>query len=91
MTAIIGDIGDGSIKGTPQADVDYRIQFTIFFTFLTGLWHILFRVAKLQFIAELLSDPIISGFSTGAAFVIGTSQVSTDAALSDATCKHITD
>jgi MFS superfamily sulfate permease-like transporter len=55
--------------------IAYNNRFTLFFTFLTGMWHLAFRLLKLQFIATLLSDPIISGFSTGAAFVTGTSQV----------------
>jgi MFS superfamily sulfate permease-like transporter len=45
---------------------------TCFFTFCVGIWHLIFRIAKLSLLSELLSDPIISGFSTGAAFVIGT-------------------
>eukprot|EP01054_Gregarina_sp_Poly1_P002712 Gregarina_sp_Poly_1__2711@NODE_1748_length_3418_cov_60_246195_g1144_i0_p1_GENE_NODE_1748_length_3418_cov_60_246195_g1144_i0NODE_1748_length_3418_cov_60_246195_g1144_i0_p1_ORF_typecomplete_len537_score52_06Sulfate_transp/PF00916_20/3_8e67STAS/PF01740_21/1_4e12STAS_2/PF13466_6/0_00059STAS_2/PF13466_6/2e03MFS_MOT1/PF16983_5/1_1e03MFS_MOT1/PF16983_5/0_0019_NODE_1748_length_3418_cov_60_246195_g1144_i07922402 len=35
----------------------------------------LFRVCRLSVIADLLADPVLSGFATASAFVIGTSQL----------------
>ena len=79
---IVGSIGHQNKKNVPQSQIDFRVAATLMFTFCVGIWHLIFRICKLQFISQLLSDPIISGFSTGAAFVIGTRSVVASAAMS---------
>ena len=43
---------------------------------LTGVVHVLLCGLRLDKLANLLADPVMTGFTTAAAFIIGTSQVS---------------
>ncbi len=51
------------------------IGFAILLAFFVGLFQILLGVFKLGFITNLLSKPVISGFTSAAAFIIGFNQI----------------
>lgn len=51
------------------------VAFAIMLAFFAGLLQLLYGVFQLGFIANLLSKPVISGFTTAAAFIIGFSQL----------------
>lgn len=52
-----------------------QVQVTIAFTLCVGFWHMIMRIFGIGAIATFLSDPVLSGFSTASAFLIGTSQL----------------
>ncbi|CAM9904833.1 unnamed protein product [Choristocarpus tenellus] len=52
-----------------------QVKVTIAFTMAVGLWHMVMRLFGVGLIATLLADPVLSGFSTASAFLIGTSQL----------------
>lgn len=56
--------------GTPQ-----YIQLTIALAFFVGLTQILMGVFRLGFLMNFISSPVLSGFTSAAAFVIGLSQL----------------
>ncbi|CAN0369046.1 unnamed protein product, partial [Hapterophycus canaliculatus] len=62
VAQVIGWIGD-------------EVQVTLAFTLCTGFWHMIMRIFGVGAIATFLSDPVLSGFSTASAFLIGTSQL----------------
>ena len=51
------------------------ISFAVLLAFFIGLLQLLYGTFQLGFIANLLSKPVISGFTTAAAFIIGFSQL----------------
>ena len=51
------------------------MQVTIAFTLCIGMWQFVMRIFGVGAIATFLSDPVLSGFSTASAFLIGTSQL----------------
>lgn len=57
------------------ACVNYKIGVATALTLLVGLWQFLQGVLKLGFLINYLSDPLISGFTTGAACHVFTSQI----------------
>ncbi len=59
-----------AIQGT-----EAYIGFTIVLAFFVGLFQILLGIFKLGFITNLLSKPVISGFTSAAAFIIGFNQL----------------
>lgn len=63
-----------NLKEGTQMEND-KVQFTLFFSMMVGLWQIVFRIFQLDFIGTLLSDPVMSGFTTGGAIIIATSQL----------------
>lgn len=73
VRGIVGDDIYEAKASTPQGE--QHIQFTLFFSFCVGLWQLAFRLFRLDFISSLLADPVLSGFSTGGAFIIFTSQL----------------
>lgn len=52
-----------------------KVQVTIAFTLCIGVWQVVMRIFGVGAIATFLSDPVLSGFSTASAFLIGTSQL----------------
>ncbi|CAN0326268.1 unnamed protein product [Pylaiella littoralis] len=75
VSAVIGWIGEEVNATTTQEDIDTKVQVTIAFTLCVGLWQMLMRIFGVGAIATFLSDPVLSGFSTASAFLIGTSQL----------------
>ncbi|WP_421871073.1 SulP family inorganic anion transporter [Marinoscillum sp.] len=54
---------------------DAYIGFAILLAFFMGLFQLLLGVARLGFITNLLSKPVISGFTSAAALIIGLNQL----------------
>ncbi|MEP4532538.1 MAG: sulfate permease [Cyclobacteriaceae bacterium] len=54
---------------------DAYIGFAILLAFFMGLFQLLFGIARLGFITNLLSKPVISGFTSAAALIIGLNQL----------------
>lgn len=54
---------------------DAYIGFAILLAFFMGLFQMLLGVARLGFITNLLSKPVISGFTSAAALIIGLNQL----------------
>lgn len=52
-----------------------KLQVAVALSMLVGLFQFVMGLLKLGFVAVYLSDPIISGFTTGAAILVFTSQV----------------
>ena len=73
--SVRGVLGDHFSNSKHAADIDLKVKYTLFLSFLVGLWQIAFRVFNLGFVSSLLADPVMSGFSTGGAFIIATSQL----------------
>tara|TARA_A100001011_G_scaffold162951_1_gene171414 strand:+ start:14618 stop:16351 length:1734 start_codon:yes stop_codon:yes gene_type:complete len=51
------------------------IQMAILLALLMGVIQLLFGILKMGFLASFLSKPVISGFTSGAAIIIGLSQI----------------
>eukprot|EP00752_Nemacystus_decipiens_P001735 g1678.t1 len=75
VSGVIGWINDEVDATTTQEDIDAKIQVTLAFTLCVGIWQIIMRIFGIGAIATFLSDPVLSGFSTASAFLIGTSQL----------------
>ncbi len=54
---------------------DKFIEFAIMLAFMMGVLQVLFGVFKLGFLVNFLSKPVISGFTTAAALIIGLNQL----------------
>ncbi len=59
-----------AVEGT-----DAYISFAILLAFFMGAFQLLLGVFRMGFITNLLSRPVISGFTTAAAFIIGLNQL----------------
>lgn len=57
-----------------QSGTDAYISLTIVLAFVTGVIQLLLGVFRLGFIVNFLSKPVISGFSSAAAIIIGVNQ-----------------
>jgi sulfate permease, SulP family len=73
--SVRGVLGDHFSDSKNKDDIALKVKYTLFLSFLVGLWQIAFRVFNLGFVSSLLADPVMSGFSTGGAFIIATSQL----------------
>jgi sulfate permease, SulP family len=73
--SVRGVLGDELIESKNKDDIELKVKYTLFLSFIVGLWQIAFRVFNLGFVSSLLADPVMSGFSTGGAFIIATSQL----------------
>ncbi len=60
--------------GTPEYQATYN-QMAVQISFLVGITYIVLGICRMGFITNFLSHAVISGFSTGAAVIIGMSQV----------------
>ncbi len=58
-----------------EVGTDRFIEFAILLAFIMGILQILFGVFRLGFIVNFLSKPVISGFTSAAALIIGFSQL----------------
>ncbi len=58
-----------------EVGTDHFIEFAILLAFIMGILQILFGVFRLGFIVNFLSKPVISGFTSAAALIIGFSQL----------------
>lgn len=58
-----------------QIGTDKFIEFAILLAFFMGLLQMLFGVFKLGFLVNFLSKPVISGFTSAAALIIGLNQL----------------
>ncbi|XP_069142330.1 prestin-like isoform X1 [Argopecten irradians] len=52
-----------------------RLKFAMAITFVSGAIHLVMGLANLGFVTTYLSDPLVSGFTTGAACHVFTSQI----------------
>ncbi|KAG5189936.1 sulfate transporter family-domain-containing protein, partial [Tribonema minus] len=73
--SVRGVLGDDIIESEDDADVNIVVRYTLYISFMVGIWQLIFRFLQLNFISVLLADPVMSGFSTGGAFIIATSQL----------------
>ena len=58
-----------------QIGTDRFIEFAILLSLLVGVLQVLFGVFRLGFLVNFLSKPVISGFTSAAALIIGLSQL----------------
>ncbi|CEM08049.1 unnamed protein product [Vitrella brassicaformis CCMP3155] len=58
-----------------DAPLTERIPVTISLSVCVGASHMVLRLMRVGMVADFLADPVLSGFTTGAAFLIGTSQL----------------
>ncbi|CAB1115838.1 sulP [Ectocarpus sp. CCAP 1310/34] len=75
VSEVIGWIGDEVDADTTEEDINTKVQVTLAFTLCVGFWQMIMRIFGVGAIATFLSDPVLSGFSTASAFLIGTSQL----------------
>ncbi|PFX33452.1 sulfate anion transporter 1-like isoform X2 [Stylophora pistillata] len=66
---------DGSSLDEQDLLDEKKLEVAVALSMLVGLLQLLMGLFKLGFVAVYLSDPIISGFTTGAAILVFTSQV----------------
>ena len=85
VTILVGDTVDGYCKA-PDVNMTMngtdltcgsveRIDVAVALTMAVGIVQLLMFVVRLGFITIFLSDPLVGGFTTGAAFLVGTSQL----------------
>ena len=73
LTSIIDPVNsDGSID---EAKQDQYNRLAIETAFLVGVLYLIMGMLRLGFVTILLSHAVISGFTTGAAIIIGMSQI----------------
>eukprot|EP01071_Lankesteria_metandrocarpae_P006854 Lankesteria_metandrocarpae@DN4505_c0_g1_i2.p1 len=58
-----------------DAPLEDRVYATLALTLFVGISQLCMRILGLGIIADFLADPVLSGFSTASAFIIGTSQL----------------
>eukprot|EP00611_Tribonema_gayanum_P008397 TRINITY_DN178_c0_g4_i3.p1 TRINITY_DN178_c0_g4~~TRINITY_DN178_c0_g4_i3.p1 ORF type:complete len:712 (+),score=305.83 TRINITY_DN178_c0_g4_i3:132-2267(+) len=73
--SVRGVLGDDIVSSEDPVNINIVVKYTLFISLMVGIWQLIFRVFQLQFISVLLADPVMSGFSTGGAFIIATSQL----------------
>lgn len=66
---------NGSSSNEQDLLDEKKLEVAVALSMLVGLLQLLMGLLKLGFVAVYLSDPIISGFTTGAAILVFTSQV----------------
>lgn len=64
-----------TVAEVEEFEIKTRIQIAVTLSFLVGIIQFVFGILRFGFITIFLSDALISGFTTGAAFHIATSQV----------------
>eukprot|EP00118_Oscarella_pearsei_P020508 m.222328 g.222328 ORF g.222328 m.222328 type:complete len:734 (+) comp39975_c2_seq1:84-2285(+) len=81
ITIMIGDAVSAELpvgtmeNGTSSADPIGPIDVAISVGFCVGIIQLIFFIFRLGFITRFLSDAMVSGFTTGAAFHVGASQL----------------
>lgn len=58
-----------------EIGIEHFIEFAILLAFMMGVLQVFFGIFKLGFLVNFLSRPIISGFTSAAALIIGLSQL----------------
>ena len=61
--------------GISDCDKEVKLQVAMAVTLMVGLMQLVMGIAQLGFITTYLSDPLVSGFTTGAACHVFTSQI----------------
>lgn len=78
LTYVIDPMGElnasGGIENNPEVQARYNVM-AIQAGFLMGVVYIIMGILRLGFVTIFLSHAVISGFTTGAAVIIGMSQV----------------
>jgi MFS superfamily sulfate permease-like transporter len=70
--------GVGSAKNYISNDpIEAKIQISMVLAFMTGIIQVIFAVLHFGVVTKYLSDSIVNGFTTGAAFHVVVSQIST--------------
>ncbi len=72
MVSLLTATSVGSIAGSGTTEY---IQFAILLAFFVGIIQLLMGIFKLGFLVNFLSHPVISGFTSAAALIIGLSQL----------------
>lgn len=62
-------------NGMSTEEIQIRLSYAMSLTFMVGFIQLLMGVTRLGFVTVYLSDPLISGFTTGAACHVFTSQI----------------
>ncbi|XP_055332667.1 sodium-independent sulfate anion transporter-like isoform X2 [Paramacrobiotus metropolitanus] len=73
VTAVISLLTSECIPG--KADMYERTRYAVLLAFLVGVFQIAMGVFRLGFLFNLVSHPVLSGFTTASAFVIMFSQI----------------
>lgn len=75
-TLFTNAMNSSTTMSTPSTDADtIKLGFAMAVTFLVGCIQLLMGVFRLGFVTTFLSDPLVSGFTTGAACHVFTSQI----------------
>lgn len=75
LSSIHKEEGNSSFPTQQDLLDEKKLEVAVALSMLVGLFQFIMGVLKLGFVAVYLSDPIISGFTTGAAILVFTSQV----------------
>jgi MFS superfamily sulfate permease-like transporter len=65
---------EGSLTGPDSEGCQYRIAVALSLSFLAALVQLCLGLLKLGYLVDLVSEPIIVGFTTGSAFLIASTQ-----------------
>ncbi|EZG67216.1 sulfate transporter [Gregarina niphandrodes] len=71
---MIGECID-NLTGADDSSEDRRANAAVLLSLICSLLYLIYRIGGLAIIADLLADPVLSGFATGAAFLVATSQL----------------
>ncbi|XP_013394220.1 solute carrier family 26 member 6 [Lingula anatina] len=74
-TPVSGNITCDADTNSNQECVDFKIGVATALAMLVGFWQLMKGILRLGFITNYLSDPLISGFTTGAACHVFSSQI----------------
>ena len=83
--AIPTTIGGGTVHAcdtsppahiTEEETCPERIGLALLLAFIAGLFQVIMGTLRLGFLVDLVSEPVISGFTSGAAFLIAATQFS---------------
>lgn len=67
--------GPNACNDENSVDCNVRIALLLCLSFLSGLMQALLGLGKLGFLVDLISEPVIIGFTTGSAFLIAGTQI----------------
>lgn len=75
MASLLVATGLNEIYGIKEASTIEHIQMVLLLTFTVGVVQVLMGLFRLGGLVNLLSHPVVSGFTAAAAIIIGTSQL----------------
>eukprot|EP01132_Coremiostelium_polycephalum_P010649 gene10649-13046_t len=61
--------------GIESTDVAHRVSVSLLLAFVCGVYQIILGLMRFGFVANFLSDPVKTGFTSGCAIIIGCSQL----------------